>query len=370
MAKNWIPPISPLIGSSVSNFFRALKSRKVNSAYYLKVFLSAIISGITSLFMPWERIREKKTKTLTTAPIFIIGHWRSGTTHLHNLLCQDPNAGYITTYQSLFPNNLHSKILFKTILKMVIPGKRPSDNVKLDVDFPQEDEFALENMFAPSFYNFFYFPDHYSQLFDATVLFKNKDEEYIKQWKKAYMELITKGENNTNAIHMILKNPVNTGRVDSILEMYTDARFIHIYRNPVIVYLSTKKFFLSLIPELQLQLSSEEQIIDLIFDLYSRLMNTYFEKRSQIPPSQLIELDFESFENDSLNQLKNIYSSLKIPNWEQSLPYFEKYIDHLSDYKKNTYKISQKELNRITSEWDFAFEKLDYKIPDHLEIIE
>jgi len=370
MSKNWIPPISPLIGSSISNFFKALKSRRIDNKHYVKVLLSSIVSGITTLFMLWEKLRENKDHSLHSPPIFIIGHWRSGTTYLHNLLCQDPNAGYITTYQSLFPNNLYSKGIFKTILKLVIPGKRPSDNVKLDVDFPQEDEFALENLLAPSFYNFFFFPENYDQLFDETILFKNKSESEIQKWAIVYKELIAKGQNNTKGKYMVLKNPVNTGRVDKILSMYPHARFIHIYRNPVIVYLSTKKFFLALIPELQLQHSTQEQIIDLIFDLYDRLMHAYFEKRESIPSSQLLEIDFETFESKPLENLKKIYSSLTIPNWDQSLPHFEKYLKHLGDYKKNNYKITSIELDRIKEEWGFAFKHFGYNIPIDIDVID
>ncbi len=370
MAKNWIPPISPLIGSTLSNYYKSMRSGRIESNFYFKVLLTGFISAVSNLFAIWDKIKDRKRQATQAHPIFIIGHWRSGTTHLHNLLCQDPNAGYITTYQSVFPNNLFSKGLFKTFMKMLIPGKRPSDNVKLNVDFPQEDEFALENLIAPSFYNFFFFPDKYDQLFDETILFKNRKESEIELWKRHYKELIAKGQSNTNGKYMILKNPVNTGRVERILEMYPNARFIHIYRNPIIVYLSTKKFFLTLIPELQLQNSTEEQIIDLTFDLYSRLMRNYLENKASIPPSQLIEIDFESFEKDPIHQLKEIYTSFSIPNWDQNLPYFEEYLNHLGDYKKNTYKITRVELDRIKTDWGFAFSAFGYSVPNNLEVID
>jgi hypothetical protein len=362
-----IPPISPLIGSNLVNYFRAIKSRKIVPKHYLKVFLTALVSGIASILMLWERIRESKNLKLKNPPIFILGHWRSGTTHLHNLLCQDPKSGFITTYQSIFPSNLYSKGLFKPFLKMVIPPTRPSDNVKLGVDLPQEDEFALENLIAPTFYNFFFFPDHFERAYDENIHFKNKD---ISKWENAYKKLIKKGEVNSNGNYMILKNPVNTGRVGRILEMYPEAFFIHIYRNPVIVYLSTKKFFISLIPDMQFQDTSEEDIIEIVFKLYANIMGDYLKNKVLIPSQQLIEIDFETFENNPINELEKIYKHFKIPNWNENQTYFKDYLNRLGSYKKNNYQITQKELDRIVKEWNFAFKEFKYDVPLNIKIIE
>ena len=38
-------------------------------------------------------------------PLFVLGHWRSGTTHLHNLLAQDIDQfAYANTYQVINPH--------------------------------------------------------------------------------------------------------------------------------------------------------------------------------------------------------------------------------------------------------------------------
>jgi hypothetical protein len=149
MSQFKIPPISTLSGSTIGNYFRVLKQGKVQPKYYFKIFLTTLIVLISTPFHWWEslafRRRFKKFK-FKNPPVFILGHWRSGTTMLHNMMCVDPNAAYLTTYQSVFPNNMASKLIFKTFMRINIPEKRPSDNVRLHVDFPQEDEFAFSNM--------------------------------------------------------------------------------------------------------------------------------------------------------------------------------------------------------------------------------
>ena len=368
MSEFKIPPISTLLGSTLGNFFRAIRYGRISSDYYHKVFLTSLICFVASPFHLWEKFKDRKLKNLDEPPIFIIGHWRSGTTFLHNLLCQDPHTGYVTTYQSVFPNNLHSKLLFKPFMRWKIPDKRPSDNVKLHVDYPQEEEFSLANI-LPAFYEFFYFPDAYKALFDETVLFNNKNEADIQEWQDAYNKLIIKAKANTNGANIILKNPVNTARVDKILKLYSNARFIHIYRNPVVVYLSTKKFFQELIPTLQLQKTTPEQIENMIFDLYARLMRAYFEQKALIPESQLIEISFESFEKEPLNYLQEIYQQLEIGDWQQAAPHLKAYLRELGRYQRNVYRISREELDRIKDEWSFAFDELGYDVPEGLEIV-
>src|SRR2546427_338717 len=48
--------------------------------------------------------RIRKTKIIHD-PLFIIGHWRSGTTWLHELLTLDPRHNYPTTYECFFPTH-------------------------------------------------------------------------------------------------------------------------------------------------------------------------------------------------------------------------------------------------------------------------
>ena len=62
-------------------------------------------------------------------PIFIIGHWRSGTTHLHNLMGVDENLACPTAYQALFPHHFLFSQAGGIVFNLLAPNKRPMDNV-------------------------------------------------------------------------------------------------------------------------------------------------------------------------------------------------------------------------------------------------
>ena len=362
-----IPPLSTLVGSTLSNYFRVLGTGKVDPRYYHKVFLTFLVGLISNAFIPWERIRERYKSVEVEKPIFILGHWRSGTTLLHNLLCKDPNASFITTYQSIFPHNMYSKWLFKNFVHWQIPDKRPSDDVDLGANLPQEDDFAMANI-VPAFYDFFFFPSKHIENYEKHVRFSVKGDFYKKEWLRSYDYLIKKALVNRNGKYPVLKNPANTGRAEALLEHYPDARFIHIYRNPVMVYLSTKRFFI--FPSVQLQSSEEKQIINIVFDLYPLLMKDYFAMKNTIPTDQLIEIRFEEFEQDPFPVLKDVYEKFGMDNWNEASKKMETYYMDLDGYKKNVYKIKRSELERVKKEWDFAFKELGYDLPENLEVIE
>ena len=156
-----LPPISTLAGSTLLNFFKVLLQGKASPKYYIKVFYKKRVS----------KLKFEKP------PLFILGHWRSGTTLLYNMLCSDSETGYVTTYRSFFPNNLGSKLVFKSFMRKNTLRKRPSDNVQLDVDFPQEDEFAFSNMQHNAYFNFFYFPERYITFYERAVHHKGLSEK-------------------------------------------------------------------------------------------------------------------------------------------------------------------------------------------------
>ena len=372
MSEFKFPPISTLSGSTLSSFKQTIEGRLIESKYHRKYLLTKLILIFSTPFHLWENLtinREAKNYEMKTPPVFILGHWRSGTTLLHNLLCQADNAAFVSTYQSVFPNTLKSKWIFKNFMQANMPSKRPSDNVKLNTDFPQEDEFALGNMMPYSYYNFFYFPKDYAAYYEKYIRFRSLDEKEFKRWEYTYKLLINKALINSKGNRAIIKNPVNTGRLKVLSEVFPKAKFIHIYRNPVVVYLSTKKFFKALMPTLWLHEVDEQFILDLIFDVYEKLYSDYFRQKETVASDRLFELKFEDFEKDPIAHLNDIYTYFGFDDFKKQKPNFETYLNSLKGYKKNKYTIERSELERIERSWSFALEKWKYNLPERMEVI-
>jgi len=365
-----LPPISPLIGSTWSNFRKITQHHHIDRSQLLKYSLTGATILATTPFRLFDRLKFNKTSRQNIEkPIFIIGHWRSGTTFLHNLLCQEPEAAFLTTYQSVFPNFLASERVFGPVMDRFMPGMRPSDNMKLDRHYPQEDEYALSNVSSYSFYSFFYFPRAYNEIYERAVRFRGLSTHQVREMGKSYRILLGKALHSSKGDQMIVKNPVHTARINFLLSLYPDAKFIHIYRNPFNVFLSANKFFQLLIPELSFQKISSEGIKKMIIDLYSKIFSDYFSQRESVNEGSLVEIKFEDLERNPINVLGKIYEKLQLPCFDQAMPYYQSYLKTLQGYKKNTYTMSKADYQLVSDSWNDTLGRWGYSLPSNLEII-
>ncbi|NVM37933.1 MAG: sulfotransferase [Candidatus Lokiarchaeota archaeon] len=359
--------MGPVFGCSFRN---ALKLQLSNGFIPIKHLMHVIFINTISIVGILFRIREnflynrkiKRTK-LQFPPIFIIGHWRSGTTHLHNLLCQDPQFGFITMLEASFPKSFLSNSFFKYFMNKFLPDTRPMDNIKMGIDETQEDEMALSNIFPHTLYNAWYFPKRMMEFYYKYVRFKNISKKVTHRWKRSYDYLIRKTTFNMKGKRLLLKNPTNTARIKFILESYPEAKFIHIYRNPYTVYLSTRHFYRISMEKFMFQDVSSEIIQENIIKIYKDMMKCYFNEKKLISKNNLVEIKFEELELNPIGQLKKIYNTFNLSGLEKNKLKFENYLEELKEYKKNRFQLSKMVLNLVKKHWSFTIDKWNYNIP-------
>jgi len=136
--------------------------------------------------------------------------------------------------------------------------------------------------------------------------------------------------------------------------IWPDAKFIHIYRNPYLVFPSTRHFFTRILPELALQsydnLSTDE-IEQVILKSYPPMINSLLRDSADLPADSFVEIRFEDLEKEPLAQIEKIYDQLQLPDLKISMPRFEKYIASLQGYKKNNYPPDPKAIELVESHW-------------------
>ena len=90
------------------------------------------------------------------------------------------NIGFIFQAFNLIPElTVEQNILFPVLLDYQKPDKRPTDNMELAVDLPQEEEFALANMMPYTYYNFWFLPKNSpANKFPAANFPKPKNDTY------------------------------------------------------------------------------------------------------------------------------------------------------------------------------------------------
>src|SRR6185436_9797907 len=118
----------------------------IDPAYLPRAAAITVAALINSPFRWFEELRYRRQwESVSVAPpLFVLGHWRSGTTHLHYLLGLDDRFACPNLYQVHYPHTfLCTERRFSGPTAFLLPRHRPYDNVRLALDVPDEDEFAM-----------------------------------------------------------------------------------------------------------------------------------------------------------------------------------------------------------------------------------
>ena len=315
---------------------------------------SALATAITLperiLIALWFRMHRPAPDQIRQ-PVFILGAPRSGTTHLQWLLDCDPNFFSPKWFQTLAPQGF---ILSWTFLRLILipfmPATRPADAMIAAPDFPSEDGFALNNWtlasdipgwsVLPRAHRFYY---RFNDLRDLTP------SEHSR-WCRYQLAFMRKLSLISGRRKLLIKTPAHTARVDTLLKLFPEAKFIHISRHPHNVIRSnismtqmTQRLY-----TLQDPLSPEETEQNLV-DKVLNAERSYLEARSRIPQGQLAELRLQDLLADPIGELKRIYSELNLTFTETFEHRLFVYLDSTRDYTPNIHpQWSDEQVRRLT----------------------
>lgn len=362
----------PLVGARPWNLLRMFRTRGVDPEFRGRALRVFLLSLAGAPFTPIERLlygRKIRKHRLSSPPVFILGHWRTGTTHLHNLMSQDPAFAVLTYFQVYFQNYaLLNLRLHRRLLELALPKTRPMDEMALGVDLPAEEEFALGCVDDVGIINGIWFPRQLLRYLGETVLFEradgSQDAPSRQRWQDAYRRVVTKASIAGGGRPLLLKNPANTGRVSALLDLYPDARFIHIYRNPYLVFPSTVVLYERLMERGAFQRTSRDQLEELVLAVYTRVMDRFEAERSLIPPQNLVEVRFEDLEREPLVTLESVYTQLGLPGFDAVRPSFESYVSQQKNYRKNTHRLDHAVIRRVEERWGDAVRRWGYTPPE------
>ena len=359
-------PVNTLVGADWHTFKEMTKGQHITKDKKGKYYLTKAICRLLSLMVPIQERKYKKLladKPLENDPVFILGHWRSGTTFVHNILAQDKHFGYTTTYQTVFPHMMmFGQSMFKKTMGWLMPDKRPTDNMELAPDLPQEEEFSLSNMMPYSYYDFWFFPERMMEYCDRYLTFEKITPEELKTFKETFEKLVKISLWNTGGTQYLSKNPPHTGRIKALVELFPNAKFVYLMRNPYTVFESTRSFFNNTIKPLELQHISEEEMEKNILDAYMRLYDAYNEQKKYIPEGNLFEVKFEDFEADAYETTRKVYELLNIPGFDEAQPAISAYLDKKKGYKKNKYEYKPRTVQLVNEHWGKVLKEWNYEV--------
>ncbi len=271
-------------------------------------------------------------------PIFILGHWRSGTTHLYNTLVHG-GFGYVPPIATGLPWDMFGLArALRPFLERQLPDTRYIDNIPVTPTSPQEDEIAVANMSPLSFYHGIYFPRAFDRLIDQGLFFEGCTEAEIATWEARFTYLLRKLAKDQGRPLMI-KNPVYTGRPARLARLFPGAKFVHIHRNPYDVFLSMRNFYAKLLNQFALQAVPADLDIDgAILRVYARMMQAYEADTAGWAEPRLVELPYDLLDREPMTALARIYEGLELPGFAAAEPKFCAYLESVARFEKNAFR--------------------------------
>ena len=150
-------------------------------------------------------------------------------------------------------------------------------------------------------------------------------------------------------------------RIKIILDMFPDARFIFIYRDPYKTVESFYRFFHEVLPAVQIQSAHDELSRERLARVYTDLINEYYRDKSLIPPGNLLEIKFEDFKNEPVKYLQKAFDQFGIPGFQEALPFYQKYLEEISGFHQGKYELTNETIELVNKYSGDIVDRLGYE---------
>ncbi|HEX9832638.1 MAG TPA: sulfotransferase [Mycobacterium sp.] len=323
--------------------------------------LCTFVSMIHSYLGFWQKAllgRQVADTVLADPPIFIVGHWRTGTTLLHELLVLDERHTAPTNYECLVPHHFLLTEWVAKWIQFLISRHRAMDNMDLSFGHPQEDEFALCMLGQPSSYLTIAFPNRPPQ-YERYLDLEEMTPRELEVWKRTLFQFVQQVYFRRRK-RVILKNPPHSLRIKVLLDLFPHARFIHIVRDPYVVYPSTIHLRQSMYRKHGLQRPTFAGLDELVLSTFVSLYRKLDDGRKLVDPSRFYELRYEDLISDPEGQLRGLYEHLGLGGFERYRPRLRQYLADHADYQTNDYELTPEQRTIVGERWAEVIDRYDY----------
>lgn len=297
-------------------------------------------------------------------PVFILGHWRSGTTHLYNIMTKSGAWAYVPPIATGLPWDLFGLArAFRPLLERALPKHRYIDKIPVNPDSPQEDEIAIANMSDLSFYHGVYFPRAFGEFMSRGVFFDGCDAEEVARWEERFCYLMRKLSHLQGGKPLLIKNPVYTARMGLLAETFPLAKFIHIHRNPYDVFVSMRNFYKKLFAEFALQDCAHIDVDEVIVQVYARMMDAFEADAAAIDPARLVELRYDDLDEAPVAAVERVYDALRLSGFDAAKPLVESYVASVKSFEKNRFAIADDAAAKVEARLGAYVAKWGYRRP-------
>jgi hypothetical protein len=296
---------------------RLLKSYRDEARLTLVGRLSArelVVSLLDNLLrLESERRRDPRIEAQRIeAPVFIIGLPRTGTTHLHGIVSQDPANRAPATWEVMFPaapmatSSDIDRARAQTASRLDWANRLAPEFMSIHPiapDLPQE----CIAITAQSFMSIQFHTTHnvpsYQNWFEEAPQALGLDMHY-----RMLQHLQAKRPGS----RWVLKAPGHLFALEGLLARYPDARIVHTHRDPLRVMASMASHATVLRRAFSDHAVPNEIAADWA-DRWARALERFLAVRDRAPPGQFLDVAYDDIERAPLETVERVYAFLGWP---------------------------------------------------------
>lgn len=294
--------------------------------------------GLVESFIHGQSICQQK---IDPQVVFIIGHPRSGTTHLHNILTLDPKFGFVDTLQAFYPNCcLVMKGWLSWFLQLFMEDTRPMDQVPLHFSCPAEDESAINILtggmspygafsIAPRWRTYL----RYLTLHDCT-------QQELECWRRQFMWFLKKCTYACGGKPLMLKSPPHTARLPILRDIFPQAKFIVIERNPEHVLASFSHLVQECYTHSFIADTNEVELTEYMIEHYKIVQKSFQQAKRLIPEDQICSISFEELDKDPHGVLAKVYAQFDWNGVDSVQNLLTSYLEKIGPYQVRNGRLS------------------------------
>lgn len=312
-------------------------------------FALPTLAAFNALCLALDRVLFGRfARNEVSQPVFIVGHARSGTTLIHELLAADEQFSWFMTYELILPALVQKKLVrWLGRMDRERLGGRYEARLRawqdrafaagrqmhpMDLMGPEEDEFVL----APTLYTGtvgVVFPNlddlqpysRFDELLDAGT------RRRVMAFYRACVQrqLALNGPQKTH----LSKNPMFSNKVRSLIETFPDARFVVMVRNPYETIPSVQKMMLRNYKASGTDRAQIEAALAIVGENSIAMYLQPFEVLAEHPETRWTAVPYELLTTDPAAAMRKVYADLGIPVGESSERAMKSAAAHARAYK-------------------------------------
>ena len=260
-----------------------------------------------------------------TAPVFIIGLPRTGTTHLHGIVNEDAANRAPLTWEVMYPAAARNgdgvaRARAQTEARLGWADRLAPEFMRIHpiaAGLPQECIAITAQVFMSIQFHTTHDVPSYQDWFE------NAPQRLGFAFHQRFLQ---HQQAKSTGSRWVLKAPGHLFALEGLLERYPDARIIHTHRDPLRVMASMASHA-TVLRRAFSDSADPRKIARDWADRWAHALERFLAVRDRAPASQFLDVNFESIESDPLGTVERVYDFLQWPLTPEARAAMQRFLD-------------------------------------------